>query len=118
MKKITTVDKYISSYPKDVQIIMEKIRHIIKDVIPNIEEEISYGMPSYRLNGKYLMYFAAWKNHFGLYPNPSNNSIIKKELKDYKQSKGAIQFPYDRPFPYDLLKKILKYRVEEIKKEG
>ena len=74
---------------------------------------ISYGIPTFKLNGRYLVYFAAWKNHIGFYPMPSGAKAFKKELSVYKQGKGSIQFPLDKPIPYDLISKIITFRVRE-----
>ncbi|MDR3565720.1 MAG: DUF1801 domain-containing protein [Negativicutes bacterium] len=108
----TTVDEYIAQAPQDVQPILHKIRAVIKEAAPDAVEKISYQMPGYFLNGK-LVWFGVHKNHIGFYPNPSGIEIFKSELSVYKQSKGAVQFPLDKPIPYELISKIVKYRVAE-----
>jgi len=113
MKKPTSVDEYISSYPKETQKLLEQIRATIKGVAPDAEEVISYMMPGYKLNGM-LVWFAGFKNHIGFYPRGSSAiEAFKKELTGYKTSKGAIQFPKDKPMPIALIKKMVKYRVKE-----
>ena len=113
MKKFKTIDEYINTFPKNVQIILEKMRQTMQQTAPEAIEAISYQMPTFKLNGKNLVHFAAWKNHIGLYPTPSGIEGFKKELSPYKMSKGSIQFPINEPIPYDLVRKIVKYRVKE-----
>ncbi|MGI0024288.1 MAG: iron chaperone [Nitrososphaera sp.] len=98
------MDEYIKTFPKDVQGILEKMRQTIRKVAPEATEAISYQMPTFKLNGKNLVHFAAFKNHIGFYPIPSGIEAFKKELSPYKQGKGSVQFPIDRPIPYDLVK--------------
>jgi uncharacterized protein YdhG (YjbR/CyaY superfamily) len=111
--KFQTIDEYIKTFPKDVQMILEKIRQTIREAAPEAVEAISYGIPTFKMNGRYLVYFAAWKNHIGFYPIPSAAKAFKKELYAYKQGKGSVQFPLDKPIPYDLVKKIVVFRVKE-----
>ncbi|MCZ7381790.1 MAG: DUF1801 domain-containing protein [Candidatus Methanoperedens sp.] len=108
-----TMDEYIKTFPKDVQSILEKMRQTIRKAAPEAVEVISYQMPTFKLNGKNLVHFAAFKNHIGFYPIPSGIEAFKKELSSYKQGKGSVQFPMDKPIPYDLVKKIVNYRVKE-----
>ena len=108
----TTIDEYISSFPADVQAILQKIRATICKAAPGAEEAISYQMPTFKLNGN-LVHFAAFKNHIGFYPVPSGIEKFKKELSVYPQGKGSVQFPLDRPIPYVLISKIVKFRVKE-----
>ncbi len=113
MEKVKTIDSYIDSSPKNVRSILQTIRKTIKKAAPKAEERISYGMPSFNLNG-YLVYFAAWKNHIGFYPaSPSTVAIFKRDLAKYDVSKGTIRFPIDKPLPLALITKIVKYRVKE-----
>jgi uncharacterized protein YdhG (YjbR/CyaY superfamily) len=111
-KRIDTIDDYIKKYPSDVQATLKKIRQAIKESAPAAREAIGYGMPTFKLNGN-LVHFAAYKNHIGFYPTSSGIAAFEKELNPYKTSKGAVQFPIDEPIPYDLIKKIVKYRVKE-----
>jgi uncharacterized protein YdhG (YjbR/CyaY superfamily) len=112
-----TVSGYIKTFPKDIQVVLEKIRQTIKKAAPEAEEAISYQMPAFKLNGKNLVYFAAWQKHIGFYATPSGNAAFKKELSVYKGAKGSVQFPLDKPIPYDLIKKIVVFRMKELKKK-
>lgn len=113
----TTVDEYISQFPDDVQHILTKLRTIVKEAAPQAEERIAYQMPGYHLNGP-LVYFAAFKNHIGLYPTSAALTPFEAELTPYKRSKGTIQFPLDKPMPYDLIARIVEYRVSENLEKG
>jgi uncharacterized protein YdhG (YjbR/CyaY superfamily) len=106
------VDEYISSFPKEVQRLLEEVRATIKKVAPGAEEVISYQMPAFKFHGM-LVYFAGYKNHIGFYPMPSAIETFKKELSVYKSAKGSVQFPTDSPLPLNLISKIVKYRVRE-----
>lgn len=113
MKKPKSVDEYISWFPEETQELLEKIRTAIIEAAPDAEEVISYSMPGYKLNGQ-LVWFAGFKNHIGFYPRGSSAIIaFEKELTKYKTSKGAIQFPKDKPLPIALIKKMVNYRVAE-----
>jgi uncharacterized protein YdhG (YjbR/CyaY superfamily) len=108
-----TIDEYIRSFPPEVQAILEKMRKTIRKAAPEAEEEIAYNMPAFKLNGKPLVYFAGFKNHIGFYPIPSGVEAFKKELSSYTMGKGSVQFPLDKPIPYDLVEKIVLFRVKE-----
>ncbi len=110
--KVKTIDEYISLFPDNVQNILEKLRLTIKESAPTAEEVISYGIPTFKLNGN-LVHFAAFKNHIGFYPTPSGIETFKKELSQYKNAKGSVQFPIAKPIPFDLVRKIVKFRVKE-----
>ena len=117
-RKFRTIDEYIKFFPEDVQSVLRKIRQTIQKAAPDAVEAISYQMPTLKLNGKNLVHFAAWKNHIGFYPLPSGIDAFQEELSLYKNSKGSIQFPMDKPVPFDLVEKIVRFRVEEsIKKK-
>jgi len=107
----------IASFPPPVQTLLHEIRSIIRKEVPRAEEVISYNMPGYKLNGL-LVWFAGNKEHIGFYPSGSPIVVFKKELEPYKTSKGAIQFPFDKPFPKALIQKIVRYRVEENEKNA
>ncbi len=107
-----SIDAYIAQFPQKVQEILENIRRVIKETVPEAEEKISYKMPTFALKGN-LVHFAAYKNHIGLYPTPDGINAFKEKLQQYKTSKGAVQFPIDRPVPYELIGQIVKYRVVE-----
>lgn len=110
--KCNTFDEYISSFPKHIQKLLEEIRSAIRNAAPDAEETISYGMPTFKLSGN-LVHFAAFKNHIGFYPTPTGIEEFEKELSFYKQGKGSVQFPIDKPMPLDLIGKIVKYRVKK-----
>lgn len=112
--KIETIDAYISRYDEDIQAILQELRKLIKEEAPDATETISYQMPTFYLNGN-LVHFAVQKNHIGFYPAPSGVEAFKEELTDYKTSKGAIQFPLTKPVPYELVRRIVRFRVEETK---
>ncbi|TLZ69131.1 MAG: hypothetical protein E6K09_01590 [Methanobacteriota archaeon] len=112
-KPFKTIDEYIGTFPKDVQTILEKMRKTIREAAPGAVETISYQMPTFKLNGRGLVYFAAFKNHIGFYPIPSGVEAFEKDLSPYKQGKGSVQFPIDRPVPYDLVGRIVTFRVNE-----
>ena len=111
-KKPANIDEYIGTFPNDVQEILEKVRVTIQNAAPDAKEKISYSMPAYEQNG-IVVYFAAFKNHIGLYALPSGHEAFKEELSKYKSGKGSVQFPLDQPMPYDLIAKIVKFRVKE-----
>jgi uncharacterized protein YdhG (YjbR/CyaY superfamily) len=106
------IDAYIKSFPKDVQPILQRVRETIRSAAPKAEEAISYGMPTFRLNGN-LVHFAGYKQHVGFYPTPSGITAFKKEISAYKWAKGSVQFPLDQPIPYTLIKKMTLFRVKE-----
>ncbi len=108
-----SVDEYISIFPEDIRRILEKIRAIIKEKAPEATEGMAYGMPSYKTNGKPLIYFAAYERHIGFYATPAGHSEFKKELSGYKQGKGSVQFPLDKPVPFELIRRIVEFRVKE-----
>lgn len=111
-----TVDEYIAQFPTDVQEKLQMLRKIIKDVVPNVGEKISYQMPTFTFRGN-LVYFAAYKKHIGFYPTSSGINAYKDELQQYKMGKGSVQFPIDEPLPFELIRKIVQFRVaENIKK--
>lgn len=112
MDKPIDIDAYIAGFPKDVQKLLQKVRTTIKSAAPQAEEVISYGMPLFRLNTR-LVYFAAHKNHIGLYPMATGIAAFKKELSIYKGARGSVQFPFDKPLPLGLIKRIVKFRVAE-----
>ena len=112
-KQFKTIDEYIKTFPEDVQAILQKVRQTIRRAAPQAEEAISYQMPTFKLKGRNLVHFAGYKNHVGFYPVPSGIDAFEKELSPYKQGKGSVQFPLDRPVPYDLVRKIVIFRMKE-----
>ena len=111
-QKPTNIDGYISQFPADVQAVLQEVRDTIRRAAPDAEETISYLMPAFRQNG-ILVYFAAWKNHIGLYPPISGDKALEKAIARYAGPKGNLQFPLDEPIPYDLIERIVKLRVKQ-----
>lgn len=107
-----TIDEYIARFPAHIQAILEQIRATIRAAAPDAKEVISYQMPAFHQEGN-LVYFAAWKEHIGLYPPLSAEAECKPEVAIYEGPKGNLQFPLDQPIPYDLITKIVKFRVQE-----
>ena len=111
------VDEYIAGFPEATQKSLNKIRSTIRKVVPKAEETISYGIPTFKINGRYVIYFAGYKNHVSVYPAPRENPEFKKELSVYKGGKGTVQFPLDKPLPLELVTRITKFRLQVNKKE-
>lgn len=112
MAERDVIEEYISGYPTQVQEILRAIRSLIREIVPEAQEKISYQMPTFVLHGN-LVHFAAFTNHIGFYPTPTGIEEFKKDLSVYKQGKGSVQFPLDQPIPYDLIRRIVEYRVQE-----
>src|SRR3972149_3287384 len=106
------IDEYIAGFPNDVQEILEKIRRTIRKAAPDAAETIKYQIPTFTLKGN-LVSFAAYKKHIGLYPAPRGTEKFQKELSVYKSAKATVRFPLDKPIPFDLISKIVKFRVKE-----
>lgn len=106
------MDEYIAGFPKDVQEILEKIRMTIRKAAPDAEEIIKYQIPTFTLKGN-LVHFGAFKKHIGFYPAPSGIEEFNEELSVYEGAKGSIKFPLDKPIPFALISKIVKFRVKE-----
>jgi uncharacterized protein YdhG (YjbR/CyaY superfamily) len=116
-EQFKTIDDYIRNFPEAIQAILETMRHSIREAAPETAEAISYNMPAFRLNGKNLVYFAAFKHHIGFYSVSAGLEEFKEELAPYKQGKGSVQFPIDKPVPYELVKDMVRFQVaERIKK--
>jgi uncharacterized protein YdhG (YjbR/CyaY superfamily) len=111
-ESVKSIDDYIAVFPPHIQEILGKIREVIRRGAPGAQETIKYRMPTFTLNGN-LVHFAAFKNHIGFYPIPTGIEQFKAELSSYKGGKGSIQFPLDQPIPYDLIEKIVRFRVGE-----
>jgi uncharacterized protein YdhG (YjbR/CyaY superfamily) len=107
------IDLYISNFPADVQEILIQIRSVIKKAAPEALESFSYGMPAYKTKGKPLVYFAGYKNHIGFYATPSGHEQFSSELSHYKQGKGSVQFPLNQPIPFDLIRRMVEFKVKE-----
>jgi len=108
------IDEYISSFPATVQKVLKKIRSTIRKVAPQAVESISYQIPTYKLDGKVLIYFAGFAKHVSVYPAPRDANEFKKELAAYKGGKGTVQFPLDNPIPYELITRIVKFKIANL----
>lgn len=106
------IDEYISQFPMGVQELLNKVRDTIREAALEAEETISYGMPTFKLFGN-LVHFAGYKNHIGFYPAPSGIELFPDEISKYKWAKGSVQFPLSQPIPFDLIRRIVLFRVEE-----
>ncbi len=108
------VENYISKFPKSTQIILKNLRKLILEYHQEIVESMSYGMPAYKFKKKPLMYFAAYDHHIGIYATPNAHEAFKKELKNYKQGKGSVQFPLNEEIPFGLIEKMLEFNIKKI----
>ncbi len=109
----SNIDEYISTFHKETARILQQVRMTVKKAAPKAEETISYGMPAFRYKGRIIIYFAGYKNHIGLYATPAAHTAFQKELSVYKQGKGSVQFPIGQPMPLDLIKRIVKFKVNQ-----
>jgi len=107
------MDDYIAGFPAEVQAVLKRIRSAIQKAVPGAEEAISYQIPTFRLNGKNLIHFAAFKEHVGLYPAPREDAEFKDDLSRYDGGKGTVRFPFDEPLPLDLIRRIVRFRVRK-----
>lgn len=114
--KFKTAQEYIESLPAATKGLVKELRQTIRQVSPTAEDMISYNMPAFKLNGKGLIWYAAWKEHISLYPRTRIMEEAIKELANYEGAKGTIKFPLTQPMPFDLIQKIVKFRMQEIKK--
>ncbi len=111
-KGFKTVDEYIASFPENIQKILQDLRKVIREAAPQAKEVISYQMPAFKQNG-ILVWFSAFKNHIGFFPTALGVEAFKEKLTNYETSKGTIRFPINEPIPFDLVKEIVKYRVNQ-----
>jgi uncharacterized protein YdhG (YjbR/CyaY superfamily) len=109
---VASIDAYIAAYPADVQALLQSVRRTITQAAPGASERISYGIPTFTLRGN-LVHFAAFKQHIGLYPGAAAIASFKADLRAYRSSKGAVQFPLDQPLPLQLIERIVRHRVEQ-----
>jgi uncharacterized protein YdhG (YjbR/CyaY superfamily) len=114
--KPATIDAYIAGFPEPVQVMLEEVRAAVRSVIPEAEETIKYDMPTFTLNGN-VAHFAAFKNHIGFYPAPTGNPAFKEKLAGYKTGKGSIQFPFSKPLPIALIKEMVVYQLEYLRRK-
>ncbi|MGV8967300.1 MAG: iron chaperone [Cellulomonas sp.] len=118
MTTYPTVDDYIRSFPQDVATRLEEIRRTIRTVAPTTAETMSYQMPTVTLDGKYLVYFAAWKNHIGLYPIPLLSGGLEDEVAPYRGTKSTVRFPLSEPIPYGLIGRVVSEVVTRRAADG
>jgi uncharacterized protein YdhG (YjbR/CyaY superfamily) len=114
----TSMDEYIASFPEEMQRILQEVRTTMKAAAPQLEERISYGIPTFTLNGKYVIYFAGWKNHISIYPIPTADAAFTEKIAPYMSGKGTLKFPLDKPMPLKLISKMVKLRLAERLKDG
>lgn len=111
-KDIQTIEQYIAGFPPEIQSILETLRSVIKEEAPDAEETINYQLPTFKLHGN-LIHFGAFKNHIGLYPTPSGMEQFREALSAYENAKGSVKFPLNQPMPWDLIREIVRFRVNE-----
>ncbi len=105
--RFETVDEYVASLPESARAVVEDVRRTIREAAPGTEETISYGMPAVTLNGKYIVYFGAWRKHIGLYPVPDGDPQLEADLAPYRAGKGTLRFPLKQPMPHDLIERVI-----------
>jgi uncharacterized protein YdhG (YjbR/CyaY superfamily) len=110
--KITTIDEYISGFEPEIKKTLNELRDFIRAEVPEATEKISYGMPTFYLNGN-LVHFAAFKDHYGFFPSPSGIDEFEKELAPYRSGKGTLRFPLNQDIPWDIIKRVVQFRVKE-----
>ncbi len=108
-----SVETYINSFPAELQVTLRQVRKLILETAPEATESMAYGMPAYKIKGKPLVYFAGYKNHIGFYATPTGHEAFARELSQYKQGKGSVQFPLTKPLPYDLIQRMVAFRRAE-----
>jgi len=108
-----TIDEYISGLPEEIRPIVEKVRRTIHDAVPGSGEAISYQMPTITVNGRYLVYFAGWKRHIGMYPIPEGDADFDRDSAPYRAVKSTLRFPYAKAIPYDLIARMAVLLVEQ-----
>jgi uncharacterized protein YdhG (YjbR/CyaY superfamily) len=114
VEKAKSVEGYLAGFPDEVQTRLRKLQQLVRKAAPDAVESISYGIPAFKLNGKVLVYFAAWKAHISVYPVPKGTAALRKETAPYQTGKGTVSFPNDKPIPYALVKKIVGARMKDV----
>jgi uncharacterized protein YdhG (YjbR/CyaY superfamily) len=109
----TSIDEYIATFPIDIQKILQELRTTIKGAAPESEEKISYGMPTFTMNGKYLIYFAGWKDHVSIYPIPIGDDEFNQKIAPYISGKGTLKFPLDKPIPLELVAEMVRLQITD-----
>jgi uncharacterized protein YdhG (YjbR/CyaY superfamily) len=108
-EKFKSVDDYIQSFPDEVRPVLEEVRQTIRKVLPDSEEVISYNIPTFKVDGRYLVYFAGWQKHVSVYPVPGGDEELEKELGSYRTGPGTLRFPLDKPMPLDLIERVVEH---------
>jgi uncharacterized protein YdhG (YjbR/CyaY superfamily) len=108
-----TIDEYIAEFPAETRRVLQEVRALIKAAASDATETISYAIPTFDLNGKHLVHFAAYERHVGFYPGSSGIAAFEDEIKSYRSAKGSVQFPLGQPLPADLIRRMVEFRVEE-----
>ena len=118
MAKFATVDEYVASFPDDVRATLEAVRRTMREAAPGTEESISYGIPTLKLEGRYVAYFSGWKEHLSVYPIPSGDAALTAELAPYREGAGTLRFPYAQPIPLDLIARVTARLLEQRREAG
>jgi uncharacterized protein YdhG (YjbR/CyaY superfamily) len=113
-----TMDDYIDTFPAEVQVILHQVRGRIRNALPTADERISYGIPTFTLDGQYLVYFAGWKHHVSVYPVPMGDANFEQEIEPYRAGKGTLKFPLAEPIPYGLIEQVAALLLEERRTGG
>lgn len=113
MSSYTNADEYLANFSGETRSKLETLRNLIKEIVPEAGEKISYGIPTFTLNGKYSIYIAGYEKHVSLYPIPPGDEVFKKELSPYVAGKGTVRFLLDKPLPLPLIRKIIKFAVKQ-----
>jgi len=114
-KTFANVDAYIASFPPDIQMLLDDVRATVKKAAPGAKEGVSYGVAAYHYNGKPVLYFGGFKKHIGIYATPEAQQEFQEELSDYKQGKGSVKFPFNKPLPLPLITRIVKFKMQQLK---
>ena len=118
-RPFTTIDDYVGTFPEDVQAILEEVRRAIRKAAPAADETISYQIPTFTLNGRRLVSFAAWKRHISLYPLPAGDEAFDRELAPYRAAKSTARFPLGKPIPYNLIERLVALHVkQQVNRDG
>ena len=114
MSKITTVDKYLDQFSGETRSRLDTMRELIHEEAPDAIESFSYGLVGYKLNGKPLVYFGGFAHHIGFYATPNCHAVFAEDFAKYKQGKGSVQFPLNEPLPINLIRRVIRYRIENL----
>ncbi len=109
----STIDEYIDTFSADVQEILQEVRKRIRNALPTADETISYGIPTFTLGDRYLVYFAGWKHHISVYPVPTGDATFEREIEPFRAGKGTLKFPLAQPIPYGLVERVAALLLEE-----